>query len=272
MGKLLLDEYPIPVLPSLAATVGLHEAVILQQIHYWLQTTKHIKDGKPWIYNSVKDWREQMPFLSEKQIRTSIDNLCKSGIIITGNYNKNSFDRTKWYTIDYDRLNEAQSPFAQMGKSICPVGQIHSPSEANPFAPKGNTIPETTAETISETTNGLLDSSPDGPVGRIGRLFAQLTCWTGSLSNSQRAEIMKHVNAVGLEAVEQSVRDIVASAKTTPRNFSYIIAAWKDNPPQKLQEPPVEKRPAHITCLMQDYDITEDEAWERYREQVKAYE
>ena len=36
-SRLLIDEYPLVVQPSLAALVGINEAIILQQIHYWLQ-------------------------------------------------------------------------------------------------------------------------------------------------------------------------------------------------------------------------------------------
>ena len=35
-SKLLIDEPPLQVLPSLALKIGLNEAIILQQVHYWL--------------------------------------------------------------------------------------------------------------------------------------------------------------------------------------------------------------------------------------------
>ena len=36
MSRLLIDEPPLQVLPSLAREIGLNEAIMLQQIHYWL--------------------------------------------------------------------------------------------------------------------------------------------------------------------------------------------------------------------------------------------
>ncbi len=43
MSNLLLDERPLIVLPSLAAMLNsLDEAVILQQIHYWIEKGKTI--------------------------------------------------------------------------------------------------------------------------------------------------------------------------------------------------------------------------------------
>lgn len=35
--NLLLGEFSLVVLPSLACVVGLNKAIIIQQIHYWIQ-------------------------------------------------------------------------------------------------------------------------------------------------------------------------------------------------------------------------------------------
>lgn len=40
MSKLLLDDEPLVILPKLAAAIGLNEAIILQQLHYWLEKVK----------------------------------------------------------------------------------------------------------------------------------------------------------------------------------------------------------------------------------------
>ena len=59
--SLLISEPPLIVLPSLARLVGLNEAIILQQVHYWLQRSSNIKDGHRWVYNSYPNWYKQMP-------------------------------------------------------------------------------------------------------------------------------------------------------------------------------------------------------------------
>lgn len=41
MSKLLIEEPPLQVLPSLAVTIGLNEAIIIQQIHYWLRDSRN---------------------------------------------------------------------------------------------------------------------------------------------------------------------------------------------------------------------------------------
>jgi hypothetical protein len=104
-SKLLLDEYPLIVLPQLATKIGLNESIILQQVNYWLIQCSKEKDGRLWIYNTYDDWKKQFPFLSLSTIRRTIKKLEQIGLLITGNYNKLKIDQTKWYTIDFDLLN-----------------------------------------------------------------------------------------------------------------------------------------------------------------------
>ncbi|MDP4447486.1 conserved phage C-terminal domain-containing protein [Staphylococcus hyicus] len=113
MSKLLIDDYPIQVLPKLAEEIGLNEAIILQQIHYWLNTSKHNHDGKKWIYNSYPEWQKQFPFWSMITIKRTIYSLEKQKLLIVGNYNKAKFDKTKWYTIDYQTLEGMIRPSYQ---------------------------------------------------------------------------------------------------------------------------------------------------------------
>lgn len=105
-SKYLINEDPIFFLPSLAVAVGLNEAILLQKIHGWLQCTPKEHIGRNWIYNSYKSWHEQLPFLSESTIKRAMKNLIDLGIIISENFNSNKFDKTLWYSINYEKLNE----------------------------------------------------------------------------------------------------------------------------------------------------------------------
>lgn len=51
---------------------------------------------------------EQFPFWSESTIKRGIATLEKMGVLLSCNQNKASFDKTKWYTIDYERLAEIE--------------------------------------------------------------------------------------------------------------------------------------------------------------------
>ena len=95
--SLLIQEPPLQVLPTLAHLIGLNEAIILQQVHYWIQRSNNVRDGHKWVYNSYQEWYKQMPlWKSETTMRTAFKNLEKMGLLITANYNKAKFDKTKW--------------------------------------------------------------------------------------------------------------------------------------------------------------------------------
>ena len=106
-SKLLIYEPPLQALPSLAVAIGLNEALVLQQIHYWISnpTTKNKVDGKNWVYNTYEDWKKQFPFWSTRTIRTIFSSLKDKKLIIVGSYNEKRWHTRKWYTIDYNALN-----------------------------------------------------------------------------------------------------------------------------------------------------------------------
>ena len=123
MSKLLINEPPLVLQKTLAVKLGLNEAIMLQQIHYWASMKKNLKDGYYWVYNSYEDWSEQFPFFSKSTIGRVLRNLEKSGVIIVGNYNKLSFDKTKWYRIDYNAVKALEDEGSDDG-FISPLPMI----------------------------------------------------------------------------------------------------------------------------------------------------
>lgn len=105
MSKLLINEYPLQVLPGLAKAIGLNEAIILQQIHYWLRHAKVEHDGRMWIYKTVEKWHEQdFCFWSKDTIKRAITSLKNQNLLLVEQLANNSFDRVNYYSIDYDIL------------------------------------------------------------------------------------------------------------------------------------------------------------------------
>jgi len=104
MKNFLLDEYPLIVLPNFAKEVGLNQAIILQQLHYWLQKSNHYINGRYWIYNTYEDWQKQFIFWSTPTIKRIFSNLETRGYVISDNFNAKKSDHTKWYTINYEML------------------------------------------------------------------------------------------------------------------------------------------------------------------------
>ncbi len=104
MSKLLINEVPLICLPSLTVRIGLNEALFIQQLHYLVDRSKNIIDGRQCVYNTMADWPKQFTFWSQKTLARTISNLEKQKLIISCNYNQKGYDRTKWYTIDYGTL------------------------------------------------------------------------------------------------------------------------------------------------------------------------
>ena len=109
--ELLFNDQPITINRKLAKCLGLKEAVIFQQIHYWLEINKKTKnnyrEGKYWTYNSIKEWhKNEFDFLSVRTVERTIQSLEKSGLLESACFNKMAGDKTKWYTINYDKLLE----------------------------------------------------------------------------------------------------------------------------------------------------------------------
>lgn len=92
------------VLPGLAKKIGLNEAIILQQIHYWTRDKRNVIDGQSWTYNSIPEWRKQFPFWSEVTIRRTLKSLEDMGLIIRRILSDNRFDSTHWYALNMDAI------------------------------------------------------------------------------------------------------------------------------------------------------------------------
>lgn len=101
----LVDEHPLLVLPSLATALGLNEALLLQQLHFMLQTSSHVHEGRRWVYNTYDQWQQVFPFWKPRMLRTILTDLEKLHLLLSRNFNKSPADRTKWYTIEYEQLS-----------------------------------------------------------------------------------------------------------------------------------------------------------------------
>jgi hypothetical protein len=102
--KAIVLDTPVLMLPGLARTIGMDDAMLLQQIHYWLSLGGHEHDGRRWIYNTYHAWAEQFPGWSKDKVRRIVERLRGRGLVQTARYNRHAYDQTTWYTIDYDAV------------------------------------------------------------------------------------------------------------------------------------------------------------------------
>ncbi|MFA5436296.1 MAG: GIY-YIG nuclease family protein [Candidatus Neomarinimicrobiota bacterium] len=98
-ATLLIEDFPIQLIPRLAVAIGLNEAIFIQQLHYW---SRKSKDG--WVYNTYEQWqKDNFPFWSVPTIKRIVYSLETKELIISKQ--PDSFDRRKYYAIDYDLLD-----------------------------------------------------------------------------------------------------------------------------------------------------------------------
>lgn len=98
---ILIQEPPLQVLPTLAARIGLNEAIFLQQLHYWLQRSTTEAMGCKWVYNTASQWQEQFPFWSTSTIDRIVKSLKDQRLITTVQLRKKEYDHTNYFTICY---------------------------------------------------------------------------------------------------------------------------------------------------------------------------
>lgn len=162
-SKLLIDEAPLVVLPSLANLIGLNEAIVLQQIHYWINTFKkakkddHFQDEEWWVYGTFEDWhKDNFTWWSVRTIKRIFANLKEKGVLIAGRYNKSKIDRTLWYRINYAQLEALVSP------SIVPTCHDVDSAKLSPsiMPTWHDQLPETT-ETNTERVKAPRPVTPD---------------------------------------------------------------------------------------------------------------
>lgn len=91
-----------------AVKVGIEKAILLYNLRFWLEHNKarglhknEHTDGKEyyWTYNSGEAFAILFPYMSSRGIRKWLLEMEKDNLIISNNFNKTNYDRTKWYTI-----------------------------------------------------------------------------------------------------------------------------------------------------------------------------
>lgn len=118
---------------KVAEVVGVDGAIMLQNISYWIAknraNNKHYYNENYWTYNSIPAFEKLFPFWSQRQITRILKKLIDEGYLIVGNYNKQNYDRTKWYAL------------TKKGISILPNGQMDTTKQLDGSDQKVAPIP-----------------------------------------------------------------------------------------------------------------------------------
>lgn len=118
MSKLLINESPLQVQPSLAMAIGLNEAIFLQQLHYWLGASKFKRNDRVWVYNTYPEWLLQLKYMSLATLKRTIKSLKEQKLILVERFDKAKSNQVNFYAIDYDILAIVEENITQALDSI----------------------------------------------------------------------------------------------------------------------------------------------------------
>lgn len=138
-----------------ASKYGTLAATLLLNLRNWVKNKaiyrQDFHEGHIWVYYSINDMAQLFPQFTYKQVEKGIAKLIREGALLTGNYNKLKFDRTRWFALtdqeDYleaweikipeetsPKNNDGNSPFTQKRSHNLTKGEMT-------FTQKAATIP-----------------------------------------------------------------------------------------------------------------------------------
>jgi hypothetical protein len=159
---------------ELATEIGFNESIILLQFDHLINVENNYKiyEGRYWTYDSIKNLQDKFfPFWGTTTIKKTIKNLESKNLIIKANYNKAGFDKTNWYTVNYEEAAKLKSIIIgykdEKGCAQPLVGKCPTNSQdlTNDESESDHPIPETSSEKSSETSSCTSDFKKSDDVG-----------------------------------------------------------------------------------------------------------
>ena len=107
------------------------KAIIIENLSFWIDKNKanrkHLHNGKYWTYNTAQAFSELFPYMNPNSIQKWLKQLKDDGYILSENFNDNSYDRTKWYTL----TNKAYKHLRPFVKNTNGNVETTNPSDQN---------------------------------------------------------------------------------------------------------------------------------------------
>ncbi|MBY0264420.1 MAG: hypothetical protein K2P90_03195, partial [Holosporales bacterium] len=238
---LLSDGLPFVVSRALIHGVGLEQALVLQQIHYWCDPKRNQNHfhGKYWVHNTYKQWQKQFSFWNLKKIQRVFNTLERCELLVSFIQQTNCH-KTKFYTINYERLssmreNPCASSCPENGMTITPklggsrdrIGCIDDPKSVLSY------------KLITETT--YKDNPPLTPPSSQG---------------------------------EEEERKSKKDKKEDDPLFQQMVDVWNQHVQSQLyggsQALLTQQRSQKMAVFLRETTVCDLVAWERYCEKIRA--
>lgn len=105
------NPYPPRIYGLLAGEIGLNESIVFLQLE-WLVSLRPRKwrDGLLWTYQSTRKLKnDYFQWWGKSTINRIIHSLQEKQLIIVRNYNQKSYDKTRWFAINFEEVAKLKS-------------------------------------------------------------------------------------------------------------------------------------------------------------------
>ena len=195
---------------EIAELLGVDGALMLQHLYFWHQRNegngKNFHDGHYWTYNSIKGFSAIFPYLKEYSIRKILEKLEQQEYILTGNYNKVKYDRTKWYCLTTKGLGLLTNSNLSLPKN--PLSKT-----TNAFKVKDTPIPD---------INTDIKKKYKKEISEINQEEGKPSLDNNSQSSSKETSKKEEEESSKQTAVEQSPKSSSKQAQASPEESSEI--------------------------------------------------
>jgi hypothetical protein len=207
--------------PLAMAVGGSDRAMIVQKLHEWIEynrTEGHTdkkRDGVWWTYNSYADWsRAHFGWLSDDAIGRHVRALEKMGVIRTRQMKKR--DRSKWYTIEYGKLNALLKDLKTTAALNLHPAKTHS-HRANLNSHHANSHDDSSSKPIKKTKAVTQEKTTPLPASDAARLeTAALTEQTQNADSDSHAIIGQDVIGQREETGDSDFVETTPPSSATP--------------------------------------------------------
>jgi hypothetical protein len=216
------------IIPVLAKAIGLNESIVLMQIAYLISiaSDENYHDGKWWTYQSVRHLQsEYFPYWSVMTVNRAINELTDKTLLIDGNYNKLSYDKTRWFALNDAEINK-------LGVVVV-VYQNDTALYQNVTRKQQNdtTIPETTTKNTTKEHKEIVPATHGTPTNTDDDALPKKPRSAKQLANDALVDALG--KALGIIAVGKDygnylkvAQDIVA-AGIVPDEFALFVGSVK---------------------------------------------
>jgi hypothetical protein len=231
MAKLLFDESPLCVQPTLAKMIGLEESIVLQQINYWVNIS-YKQNGDGWVYNTIDQWLEQFPFIGRRSLERVMSRL-KDEKLIQVERKKHGSACINYYTIhkqNVEKLEEEATRQIDVLKAR-PAILAHATRQNDVYQPAKTGVSTYSIDSLSETTHEITKSENKKTIYTLPKHLQILSQGylaangnAPSISKGHAIAIGKHWTAMGEEKYTIAAQQwaITKQADGTPHPVGYF--------------------------------------------------